>query len=139
LWRRFNRPLANLLLIGFPELEFVYKPLFIFFALRLTQRFRRSRWRCQILLTGTGWNHITTHACQDLIIKFKNHAPLLDDLAFLTHLVEIIPAVTVKTVLNQWRAHNKTHLGFGHPRTQLHHHFGRYNIALLDIHPIGLQ
>jgi hypothetical protein len=91
-----------------------------------------------LLPTARG-DYIAANAYQCFVFKFQNDAALLDDLALVPHLVEIIPAVTMKTVLDQRRAHNESHLGLGHTRTQLQHHFGCNDIALLDIHPVGFQ
>jgi len=92
-----------------------------------------------VSLCSAGGNDISAHMCQRIAFKHQNHAALLYDFAILAHLVEIVPAVGVEAINQQRRAHDKAHLRLGHAGTQLQHHLGGDNIALLDIHLVRLD
>ncbi len=67
------------------------------------------------------------------VIENQAHTLLLALTATRLHAIEVIPAISVKSIGNQGAPHDKPYLSSGHSWAKLVYHVLRDNVALLDI------
>lgn len=82
---------------------------------------------------------IALNRSQLVILEEDGHSLLGALRAAGLHAVDIVPAVAVKGILQQGRAHNILHLATGHARAQLVHHILGDDSALLDVDFVGTR
>jgi hypothetical protein len=71
--------------------------------------------------------------CQKVILKEHRHTFLSPFSPAWLIAVHIVPAILIKRVAHQGRAHHEYHLTLGHAGSQLIDHFLRDDVALLDV------